>query len=182
MTNNNYADGEELRHIPPVATLIRWVEENLQRDALASASVIFDSLDVPADVRGRAKAIATSICHWLDRPVEFAHIHRAGSAGGDPTAALRQAFSSALEALRTLDAQSFRRKATHNTFDRSSSEQIYGALLIVGCRVRELVDLAASIDRDLRMRLNERIYPPLTIDPELQRILIGSTSIVTSTP
>lgn len=183
MTTPRYADGEELRHVPQLHRLIRWIDETLRREGLAAASVLFEGLDVPSDVRERAHSFATSACHWLDRTAELAHTRRAGLTPLADIAAMQQAFSCATDALRSQDEEKFRRKATPDNFDRSRSEQMYGALLVAGCKIRELVDLAASVDPDLRMRLNERNYPPIAVfDDSGQRMLMGSTSTVTSTP
>ena len=92
----------------------------------------------------------------IDRLADTARFSRANTpAPAEIAARITWSINHALSSLGSLDANLFGRRYPFHTFERSKSEALYGALLVVIDHVRRLTVVTRSIDAGIDERLLE---------------------------
>jgi len=152
-----------MRHIPALSVLQELVRGDLRRrvDILWQSA---HSHNLPGLEENR-KAIdhqLNAIAHWLDRIVDATHVtRRNGHHPSDLKGRLDAAFAQAGEALSMLRDDEYRRRVPFHHFDRSRSESIVGAFVVLGCKIEKAIELVEQIDPDIRFKVNESVYPAM---------------------
>lgn len=145
---------ERMRHIPPAEWIIAKVDTDLRRriDVLCAS---FTALD-PADAhRPAAEAELTALCRALDRLADVAKHARHPSHPADITVKVKEAMNHAVSSLRAMDASLFGRRAPFHTAERSKSEPLVAALLVVITSVNRATEILRVADPGLDERLLE---------------------------
>ncbi|HVT03715.1 MAG TPA: hypothetical protein VHL58_10125 [Thermoanaerobaculia bacterium] len=162
---------EIMRHIPALPVLQELIRGDLRRRVdilwLSAHSHTRPGLE---DSRRAIDHQLNSIAHWLDRIADATHVaRRSGHHPSDLKGRLDAAFAQAGEALAMLRDDDYRRRTPFHHFDRSRSESIVGAFVVLGCKIEKAIELVEQIDPDIRFKVNESIYPtmPARIDAEL---------------
>src|SRR5438445_7435600 len=146
-----WGKNERMRHVPSLGWLIEKLDVDLRKrvDKLC-ASISSQPSNEAVDVTMRA------LCLAIDRLADTARFSRASSqAPAEIAARITWSINHALSSLGTLDANLFGRRYPFHTFERSKSEALYGALLVVIDHVRRLTIVTRSIDAGIDERLLE---------------------------
>jgi hypothetical protein len=151
-----HAQNEQMRHIP----VSDWMIRKLDGDVRRRTELLLDVLrtlpgDDPrhADLEGPLR----SLCRCIDRLADAVRHGRNNHAPNEIAAHLRWSLEHAVANLRTLDMETFGRRAPFHHFDRSRAEAVYGALLCVFASLDRAVEVARAIDP----LLDERLYAHL---------------------
>lgn len=164
----DHRENERMRHIPDPAWLVAKLEGDL-RDRIEKLWVPFSDIG-PADPRHAAiEAQFRAVCRGLDR---IADIARRTRGGGHPPSDLgsriRAALAQAVTSLNAADPATFGKRLPFHTFERSSSEPLWGAFLSVIDHLQRIVPLVREIEPDIDERLYEglvRLSEPLRREP-----------------
>lgn len=163
-----WAQNERMRHIPPVSWMIEKLDGDLRQRVEMEVSV-FGSL-ATADPRYQPiEEALRGICNAFDDLGESAR-HARGPLHPPAEIAHRIPWSitTALSALRNVDASMFGRRQPFNTFERSPAEALYAALLVVIQQIERVVPLIREIDPAIDERLNAslvRLEEPMRAEP-----------------
>jgi len=144
-----WGKNEHMRHVPPLAWIIEKLDIDLRRriDKL-SASIAAQTSSEAIDGELRA------LCRAIDRLADTARFSRAANpAPAEVIARIAWAINHALASLGSLDANLFGRRYPFHTLERSKSEPIYGAFLVVIQHVHRLTTLTRAIDAGIDERL-----------------------------
>ena len=145
-----HASNELMRHIPSLA----WLCEKLDGDMRRRIDRISASVEghVTPEIEEELRALSRA----LDRLADAAkHIRNNGHGPNEPLPKLRWSLNHALTCLRLADAATFARRAPFHTFERSKSEAIYGAFLVVIDHLGRVLDVVRPIDPGIDERLYE---------------------------
>ena len=158
----------EMRHVPPLDELIQRVDVRLRRivDTLYAAAFHENHAGDPETLKEIERQFERVIL-WMDRLCEFArHSKRPPQRDGSLISRLHHELDSAVSALRSLDAGSFRRSASYHSFDKSQCESIYSTVLALGDITWRIGELVASFDPLVFMKVYDEILqvpPPPTL-------------------
>jgi hypothetical protein len=151
-----HAQNERMRHIPS----LEWMLGKLEGDARKRAGLMLDVLHAlpgddtrHAELEGALRLLSRS----LDRLTEAARHGRTNHAPNEIGAHLRWSLEHAAANLRSLDGETFGRRAPFHHFERSRSEPVYGAFLSVLAAIERALAIASAADRSL----DERLYAHL---------------------
>jgi len=157
----------EMRHVPPLDELIHRVDVRLRKivDTLHACAFDGDRSADPEAAREIREQFERVIV-WMDRLCEFArHSKRQPLRDGSLIARLHHELDSAVAALRSLDAASFRRSASYHSFDKSNAEAIYSTVLALGDITWRIGELIAPFEPLVFMKVYDEILgvppPPL---------------------
>ena len=162
-----WTENETMRHVPTLA----WLVEKLDIDVRKRIDLLFapyaalsagDPRHAPLEAEFRA------LCRAVDRVAEVARRSRAGShPPNDLSQRMGWAISNAITSLNSSDRATFGRRHPFQTFERSNSEPLYAAMLVVIQRLHHLEPLVREIDPGLDERLYEglvKLNEPLRTD------------------
>ena len=160
-----WPQNERMRHVPS----IRWIIDKLDQDVRRRIEKLLvpysdvasnDPRHAPLDVELRA------LCRSLDRVAFIAGRGKGGHPPNDLASKVRWALDHAVQNLTATDAELFGRRFPMQTFERSSAEPLWGAVLSAIQHVQKLVNLVREIEPDI----DERIYEGLvTLQEPLRR-------------
>lgn len=155
-----WTQNEPMRHIPPLASMIQKLENDLRRriDHLwlpYSDLAASDPRHAPLEARFRA------LCRSIDRIADIAEggarRRTSGTAPKDLGPRITWTIERAAASLRAADAATVGRRLPFHTGDRSSAEPLWGAMLCAISHVQDLVPLV----REIEPEIDERIYEGL---------------------
>lgn len=164
----------EMRHIPPLDELIQRVDVRVRKivDTLHAAAFHVDHRADPATL-AEIEVQFERVIVWMDRLCEFArHSKRVPQRDGSLISRLHHELDSAVAALKSLDATSFRRSASFHSFDKSSCEAIYATVLALGDITWRIGELIATFDPLVFMKVYDEILgvPPPPVMNEGRRL------------
>lgn len=169
---------EEMKHIPPVPKILDWIGGEYRRKAEVLYQSAFESgVELPPGISAEVQKRFAEVCSWLERVSELLRPHRRI---GAPILPLRghldAAFGAAVEALAGVPAEEFRRRASHDNFHRSKGEPVFAAVLAVNFHLEALGAVLVAADPDIRMKLNEAIFPEVyRIEMPKQPAVLGNS-------
>lgn len=148
----SWAANERMRHVPSVDWLIWKVDVDLRArlDKLLSS---FESAPIDAPQRAHMDADLRALCRALDRLADVARHSRINGQTGELRQRVVLALNTAVNNLKTLDASLVGRRFPFQTFERSKSEPLYGALLMALDYMQRLISHARIVDLNLDERL-----------------------------
>lgn len=149
----------EMRHVPPLDELIQRLDVRVRRivDTLHEAAFHVDHGGDPETLK-EIEAQFERVILWMDRLCEFArHSKRQPQRDGALISRLHHELDSAVAALRSLDAQSFRRSSSYHSFDKSNAESIYSTVLALGDITWRIGELIATFDPLVFMKVYDVI-------------------------
>lgn len=149
----------EMRHVPPLDELIHRVDVRLRKiiDTLYGAAFHSTHSADPATLK-QIETQFKRVIVWMDRLCGFArHSKRHPLRDGSLIARLHHELDSAVAALRSLDAASFRRSASYHSFDKSNAESIYSTILALGDITWHIGELIATFDPLVFMKVYDEI-------------------------
>ena len=158
-----HATNEVLRHIPAATWMADKLDGDVRRriDKLCAAIETKMTPDAERDVRALARA--------LDRLADVSkHIRTNGNGPKEPAPKLRWSLNHALSCLRLVDAATFARRAPFHQFEKSKSEIIYGAFLVVLHHLHRLTGVVRAIDAEIDEQLCQglvQLGEPLREEP-----------------
>ena len=143
-----------MRHIPSADWIIAKVDGDLRRriDVLCAS---FGDLEPADSHRAAAEGELTQLCRALDRLAEVARHERHSPHPADIVTKVKEALNHAVSSLRSMDPNMFGRRAPFHTFERSKSEPLVAALLVVIAAVQRAGDALRAHDARLDERLLE---------------------------
>ena len=151
-----WGKNERMRHVPPISWIAAKLDGDLRRriEILASSSAALppnDSRRVTAD------AELTALSRAIDRLADLARYTRSGNHhnGSDLGIRLREAIDRAMASLNAVDANLFGRRYPFQSLERSKSEPLFAALLVVIHAANRISSLLRETDRRLDERLLE---------------------------
>lgn len=146
-----WASNERMRHVPNVDWLVWKVDVDLR----GRIDKLLSSLEsAPADTRALMETDLRSLIRALDRLAEVArHAARVNGQHSDLPHRVIAALNNAVTNLKSLDASLVGRRFPFQTFERSKSEPLYGALLMALDYTHRLTSRARAVDVDLDERL-----------------------------
>ena len=151
-----HAQTERMRHIPSTEWMIRKLEGEVRKriDLMLEVLTNLPGDDPrPVDLEGALRGL----CRSVDRLAEAARHGRINHAPNEIGAHLHWSLEHAAANLRGVDGETFGRRAPFHLFERSKSEPLYGAFLVVLAAIDRALMLARTIDR----ALDERLYAHL---------------------
>lgn len=154
----------EMRHVPPLSELIERVDVRVRKivDTLYAAAFHVDHGGDPATMK-EIEVQFERVILWMDRLCDFArHSKRQPQRDGSLISRLHHELDSAVAALRSLDAATFRRSASYHSFDKSHAEPIYSTVLALGDITWRIGELIATFDPLVFMKVYDEILgvPP----------------------
>ena len=163
-----WSDNERMRHVPPAA----WMVQKLDGDVRRRIDVLWlPYSDLPAgDPRHQAIEVAfRTLCRWLDRVSEVARRSRgAGHPPNDLGPRVQWSLSQAMASLNAAEAATFGRRLPFQTFERSSSEPLWAAMLSMIQQLQRITDLVREIEPEVDERVYEglvQLAEPMRRDP-----------------
>jgi hypothetical protein len=147
-----HAQNERMRHIPVSDWMIRKLDGDIRRRTELLLDVLHTlPADDPrhADLEGPLRAL----CRSIDKLADAARHGRNSHAPNEITAHLRWSLEHAVANLRSLDGETFGRRAPFHHFDRSRAEVVHGALLCVFASLDRTFETARAIDPTFDERL-----------------------------
>lgn len=148
-----WASNERMRHVPNVDWLVWKVDVDL-RGRIGKLLAAFESAPADAPARALMEADLRSLTRALDRLADVArHAARTNGHHGDLPHRVTSALNNAVSSLKSLDSSLVGRRFPFQTFERSKSEPLYGALLMALDYVHRLTSHARTVDLDLDERL-----------------------------
>ena len=136
-----------MRHVPAIT----WIVDKLDHDLRRRINVLASS-NANEAIDTEVKAV----CKSIDRLADAAKYSRAGGqAPSEIATRIDHAITHAVASLNSLDPNLFGRRYPFQSFERSKSEAIYGALLVVIDRVHRLTQMVRAIDKTVDERLSE---------------------------
>src|SRR5436190_3006711 len=142
-----WGKNERMRHVPAIT----WIVDKLNHDLRRRINVLASS-NANEAIDTEVKAI----CKSIDRLADAAKYSRAGGqAPSEIATRIDHAITHAVASLNSLDPNLFGRRYPFQSFERSKSEAIYGALLVVIDRVHRLTQMVRAIDKSVDERLSE---------------------------
>jgi hypothetical protein len=150
-----WGKNERMRHVPPLGWMIEKLDFDLRRrieKLLASIASQPPSEAIDAEVRALGRAI--------DRLADAAKFSRATTqAPAETSARIAWSINHAMTCLGSLDPNLFGRRHPFHSFERSKSEPVWGAFLVVIDHVHRLTALVRAIDS----RIDERLLEGLVV-------------------
>ena len=158
-----HASNEPMRHIPTLAWMCDKLDEDVRRrlEKLSAAIEAHSTAGAENELR--------ALCRALDRLADAAkHIRNNGHGPTEALQKVRWSLNHALSCLRLVDAATFGRREPFHHFDKSTSETIYGAFLVMLVHVERVTIAVRAIDPAIDDQLNEglvRLNEPLREQP-----------------
>lgn len=156
-----HAANEVMRHIPSAS----WIADKLDGDLRRR----IETLCAACGGNPAGDAALTALAHALDRLADVSkHIRSNGHGPNEPVQKLRWSLNHALSCLWLIDAATFGRRAPFHHFEKSKSEIVYGAFLVVIDRLHRLTQAARTIDAGIDEHLWEglvQFHEPLREQP-----------------
>src|SRR5260221_901166 len=150
------AQNERMRHIPSTEWMVRKLEGDVRKriDLMLEVLTNLPGDDPrPVDLEAALRVL----CRSIDRLAQAARHGRINHAPNEMGAHLHWSLEHAAANLRGVDGETFGRRAPFHLFERSKSEPLYGAFLVVLAAIDRALTLARTIDR----ALDERLYAHL---------------------
>src|SRR5258708_25872003 len=151
-----HAQNERMRHVPSTDWMVRKLEAEVRKriDLMLEVLTSLPGDDPrPVDLEAALRVL----CRSIDRLAEAARHGRINHAPNEMGAHLHWSLEHAAANLRGVDGETFGRRAPFHLFERSKSEPLYGAFLVVLAAIDPALTLARTIDR----ALDERLYAHL---------------------
>lgn len=154
-SQETWSRNERMRHIPGAEWMIQKLDGDLRQrveklHAAYAALPANDPRHAPIEQHLRA------LCRAVDRVADVARRPRGNAhPPGDLANRISWSISHAVTNLRELDQETFGRRFPFQTFERSSAEPLWGAMLAVIEQVHRLVPLVREIDPQIDERLYE---------------------------
>ena len=158
-----HATNAAMRHIPSLTWLCDKLDGDLRRRIEKLCAALDSHMTAEADheVRG--------LCRALDRLADASkHIRNNGHGPNEALHKVRWSLNHALSCLRLVDAATFSRRAPFHHFEKSKSELVYAAFLVVIDHVYRLMTVVRTIDPGIDDSLNEglvQLQEPLREQP-----------------
>ena len=158
-----HATNAPMRHIPTLA----WMADKLDTDLRRRIEKLCASLE--SHMTPEAENEVRALCRALDRLADASkHIRNNGHGPNESSQRVRWSINHALSCLRLVDAATFGRRAPFHHFEKSKSEPVYAAFLVVIEHVRRLTEVVRTLDAGIDERLNEglvQLQEPLREQP-----------------
>lgn len=158
-----HAANEAMRHIPTLSWICDKLDVDVRKRVEKLCAAVESKMTAEADGEIRA------LCRALDRLADSAkHIRSNGHGPNEPLQKLRWSINHALSCVRFLDSATFGRRAPFHQFEKSKSEPVYAAFLIVLAHLARFAEIARTIDPDVDERLCEglvQLEEPLRAQP-----------------
>jgi len=154
---------ELMRHIPTIA----WMGDKLDGDLRHRIEKLCAAIEskMNADAESELRALSRA----LDRLADAAkHIRNNGHGPNEPLHKVRWSINHALSCVRLVDDATFGRRAPFHHFEKSKSETLYAAFLVVLHNIERLTRVARSIDPAVTEQLCEglvQLEEPLREQP-----------------
>lgn len=164
----SHAQNEPMRHIPTLAWMLQKLDVDLRRRI---EKLWLPYSDLPAnDPRHSAlEAELRALCRAIDRVGAIARHHRASHhPPNDLSSRVTWTINQAVAHLTASDAETFGKRFPFQTFERSNSEPLWAAMLLVIQHVQKLVPMVREIEPDIDERLYEglvELTEPMRRDP-----------------
>jgi hypothetical protein len=158
-----HAANEPMRHIPTLAWLCEKLDVDVRRriDKMTASIDAHPAPEIENELRGLSRA--------LDRLADSSkHIRNNGHGPNEALPKLRWSLNHALSCLRLADPATFGRRAPYQTFERSKSEAMFGAFVVVLEHLGRLLEVVRPIDPRIDERLSEglvQLIEPLREQP-----------------
>jgi hypothetical protein len=139
------AQNELMRHVPS----IEWMTTKLDGDIRRRVDILWAPVPHLSPTDPRRPAIESefrSLCAALDRLAEVAKHIRNSHAPADLGSHVPWALNHAASCLRTVDPHTFGRRNPVQTHERSKSEPLYAAFLVVIQRVGSILPLVREVE------------------------------------
>lgn len=163
-----WSQNERMRHIPSVI----WMAQKLDSDLRRKIDMLWLAYSRLANDDPRHAEIEKelrTLCRAIDRVAEVARRtrpsqHPPAELGSRITWGVNHAVSN----LNAVDTETFGRRLPFQTFERSSAEPLWAAMLCVIEHVHRLIELVREIDRGIDERMFEdlvQLQTPLESRP-----------------
>jgi hypothetical protein len=144
------ATNEAMRHIPTIG----WMCEKLDGDLRRRIEKLCAPLE--SQMTPEAESELRALCRALDRVADTAkHIRSNGHGPNEVLQKVRWSMNHAVSCMRLVDTATFGRRAPFHHFEKSKSEALYGALLVVIVHTDRLTRVVRTIDPGIDERLCE---------------------------
>jgi len=158
-----HAANEAMRHIPAAG----WMSEKLDGDVRRRIDTLCASLE--SKMNAEADGALRALCRALERLADAAkHVRNNGHGPNDAVQKVRWSINHALSCVRLIDNATYGRRAPFHHFEKSKSETVYAAFLVVLDAVDRLTRVVRTIDPDLDDKMNEglvQLTEPLRTQP-----------------
>jgi hypothetical protein len=148
-----WGKNEVMRHVPPLDWIVRKLDGDL-RARIGKIVAVFTAM-APDDPRhGAIESDLRLLCRAIDRLADAArHTRGQNHAPSDLPSRLTWSINHAVSVLGGLDASLFGRRYPFQTHERSRSEPVYAALLVVIQAAERTLPLIRAIDPGIDERL-----------------------------
>jgi hypothetical protein len=145
-----HSANEPMRHIPTAPWMADKLDGDIRRRVEKLVAVIEATHDPNAENELRG------LCRALDRLADAAkHIRNNGHGPNDAVQKSRWSINHAVSCLRLVDASTFGRRGPFHHFEKSKSEPLYAAFLVVLDHLNRLVPVVRALDPGIDERLCE---------------------------
>jgi hypothetical protein len=163
-----WSENDRLRHIPS----IDWIVQKLDGDLRRRIEILwlpYSDLAASDPRHAPLEAEFRSLCRSLER---LADVARRGRGAAHPPVELggriRWTVDHAVSALSSVDPKTFGHRFPFHTFERSSGEPLWAAMLRIIEQVKQLTTLVRDIEPDVDEKLYEglvKLSEPLRREP-----------------
>ncbi len=158
-----HAANAAMRHIPSLS----WLCDKLDGDLRRRIEKLCAALEPRMTAEGEAEL--RGVCRALDRLADASkHIRNNGHGPNDALHKARWSVNHALSCLRLVDSSTFGRRAPFHHFEKSKSEAVYAAFLVMIHHVERLTNAVRAVDPGIDESLSEglvQLSEPLREQP-----------------
>jgi hypothetical protein len=160
----NHAANEKMRHLPTLEWIIAKLEADV-RQRVEILLVVHQMLHHDDARRADLEGPLRSLCRAIERLGDVIRHARANHAPSEVGAHIVWSIEHTAATLRTHDADLFGRRFPFHTGERSKTEALYGALLVV----LAALDRAIIVGRAIEPGIDEKLYAHLVkLDPPMR--------------
>lgn len=141
-----------MRHVPPLTFILSRIEHEYGR----RLGILAESLDRSegGETKGRALDAFHSACRWMLRAAECgSHRRLPFQAAVTATETAQRTIATALEELRKIDVDVFRKRMPYHRFQRSEGESVYSAFTAIPYFILRCAEEVAHFDGDIHEHL-----------------------------
>ncbi len=160
---------DRMRHIPSAAWMVQKLDGDL-RSRIEKLWLPYSDLPASDPRHAALEAEFRALCRALDRVTAIARHHHRGQQHppNELGSRIQWTISQAVTSLHGADNDTFGKRLPFQTFERSSSEPLWAAMLAVIDHVQRLTPMIREIEPDIDERLYEglvQLQEPLRRDP-----------------
>jgi hypothetical protein len=163
-----HAQNERMRHIPDLTWIVQKLDVDLRR-RIEKLWLPYSDLAASDPRHPALEAEIRTLCRAIDRVGYIARHHRGNPhPPNDLGSRVNWTIDQAVGSLRAVDPETFGRRFPFQTFERSSNEPLWAAMLSVIQHLQKLVELVRGIEPDIDERLYEdlvQLNEPMRRDP-----------------